>query len=532
LVLKNKMINWWGPKTIPIANKIWKPGINPIKTFKNIKNTWFNSSKEAHTKVLGDFYPNLKPETIHVTRKIKIRPTKEQRDILTQWWHGYRATYNKTIEAIGQECPDRIITPFIDEDGLEKERFEMKREWNLDISKNTYTKVKLKLKYKKINGETKVFVDKIQVVSDPLETPFKYQPIQHWHNYRDEYVTAKDRSGNIKDFTQQYPYLLKIDKTIRASAVKDACAAYKTICTLGKDYNRKGTLGPMLYKRKKYGDSWSISMEKSKITPCTITKTTIGRKGKEQNVKQHGFYICPQKLKTPIKCLEKIPEKFGDPKLHKDKYGDWWLLLPIETTKKYTKSTKPAIAFDPGISTFLTGYSGDGAIYNYVSNEKTLLKTLKSIDVFQSKIATKDVKEKNKQQKMTYLRKKVQNKIEDMHWKVINNTIQNHNVIVIGKLKVQHILKSDSISKNAKRKLQALSHYKFKERLRYKCSAEGAVLKVQNEWGTTKGCPCCGKSNNTPLSERVYKCQKCNYEAGRDAKAACCIMIKHLAGVK
>ena len=75
-----------------------------------------------------------------------------------------------------------------------------------------------------------------------------------------------------------------------------------------------------------------------------------------------------------------------------------------------------------------------------------------------------------------------------MHWKVINDLTKNNNLIVIGKLNVQSILKSSTITKAAKRKLQALSHFKFKQRLQYKASLLGVPLKTQNEWGTTKGC--------------------------------------------
>jgi putative transposase len=96
---------------------------------------------------------------------------------------------------------------------------------------------------------------------------------------------------------------------------------------------------------------------------------------------------------------------------------------------------------------------------------------------------------------------------------------------------VQSILKSGTITKAAKRKLQTLGHYKFKTRLFYKSEAKGGSVKQWSEWGTTKGCPCCGKSNTLSLSERTFHCVNCNYEAGRDAKAACCIFIKYEANV-
>ena len=64
-------------------------------------------------------------------------------------------------------------------------------------------------------------------------------------------------------------------------------------------------------------------MEKECIQPCYVEKTTIGRKHKKLDKPKQiqAFYVCPQKLKTPILCYEKIPDEYGDPKIHKDKWG-------------------------------------------------------------------------------------------------------------------------------------------------------------------------------------------------------------------
>ena len=73
-------------------------------------------------------------------------------------------------------------------------------------------------------------------------------------------------------------------------------------------------------------------MEKRCINPVIITSKYKGRKKKRRKKpkKIQGFYVCPKQLKTPIKCYEAIPKEYGDPKIHKDVYGDYWLLLPIK----------------------------------------------------------------------------------------------------------------------------------------------------------------------------------------------------------
>ena len=88
-----------------------------------------------------------------------------------------------------------------------------------------------------------------------------------------------------------------------------------------------------------------------------------------------------------------------------------------------------------------------------------------------------------------------------------------------------------TLAKVAKRKLKALAHYKFKTRLLYKAASQGVKTKIWSEWGTTKGCPCCGRSNTLSLGDRIFVCDGCGYTAKRDDKAACCILIKCEAGV-
>ena len=394
------MIRWWNNKSIPVADKLWKPGLHPISTKKLPTESWYNSSVQLHQNIQEYPYKKREPKEFNITRKIKLNPTKEQRTTLVQWWNAYRYTYNKTCEQIGNSCMNetRKISIHLDvsKDEIVKldlgYRFELKRTWKLDIKYITEPKLKFKINVNKAN--TKITSTKITVLEDPVISPirisyhFEYPKIESWYTLRDDLVTYKRykspkdveefkglskeqvKSANLKEFFKDKLWLLDVDKTIRAGAVKDARAACETICTLAKDYNKKGTLGPLPFKRKKYGDSWSISMEKTVLKPCVIEKTTVGRKHRklDKSKQIQAFYLCPDKLKTPILCYEKIPKEFGDPKIHKDVWGDWWLLLPIKKQVKFKQTNRAGIALDPGIKTFLTGYTTNGKIYNYVED--------------------------------------------------------------------------------------------------------------------------------------------------------------------
>ena len=527
------MIAWWNSKTIANTTRLWKPGLQPIQNNTLNTNSWYKSSIQKHIELTDDIISHELKEPIEhtITRKIKINPNLEQRKLLTEWWHAYRYTYNKTVEDIATNALSSTVrlfikpeTQIINPDKLLKfelgSRFELPSKWSVKF-KIIDPKLKVTLKYTEKSG-VKL---KIKIVQDDyikVNFDFTYPKIDHWHSYRDKYVTAPT-----------LPFLKSVDKRIRASAVKDACANYKTICSLAKNHNKHGTIASLPFKHKKYGDSWTIGMEKSCITPVLIERLYKGRKKKKRKKPNiiNGFNICISKMKEPIKCYEKIPETFGDPKLHKDKYGEWYLLVPIDIKPTIEAEVKPIIALDPGISTFVTGYSTNGTIHNHVQNNVDTLKELKNISYLQSCIDKKKNHIKNKTQKIAKLRKKAINKIDDMHWKVINSLLKEHSKIIIGKFNVKSILQSSTITKPAKRKLKALSHYGFKTKLIYKAASLGREVKTWSEWGTTKGCPCCGHKIKITLSERIFRCNHCNYEAGRDDKAACCIMLKYLSGV-
>jgi IS605 OrfB family transposase len=264
--------------------------------------------------------------------------------------------------------------------------------------------------------------------------------------------------------------------------------------------------------KSKRSESWSIGMEAYNIKRVSKKFSKKGR-----TIKKDYVQICD--IKTPIRVKERFDKNFGDPKLHKDKFGDFWLLLPYnkETTRQ-ERTLKPLCALDSGIKTFVTSYDGNGKICRYGTDQQPILDLLKKMD-----------KEKE-EQRVIKLRKKLKNRIDDLHWKVIKHLTDNNNLIVLGNLKTKQIVESSTITKTAKRKLTALSLYKFKQRLTFKGMSKGIEVKIYNEYGTTKTCPCCGHWNSKiGLKDRTFICSNCKYEADRDDKAALCILLKYEA---
>ena len=77
-----------------------------------------------------------------------------------------------------------------------------------------------------------------------------------------------------------------------------------------------------------------------------------------------------------------------------------------------------------------------------------------------------------------------------------------------------------NLYKKVKRRLVALSHYKFRMKLKALAPKFGTIVKEIDEYMTSKKCHNCGNIKKDLGSAKVYKCEKCNVKLNRDINAA------------
>lgn len=305
------VINWWNSKTIQASPSLWKPSLQPISQtplFHTPHKTWFEqSSQQFECPVPFQVTsPTFESKEIVRCRKIKLNPTRQQKEQLAKWWDHYRFTYNKTIETIINDVKKegntddskvRVIADmFVKDDGhvsLELGReLEPDRKITLHISENkTAPKVSAKirvLKGKKTEGQIKL---KIDVLKDPALRPltvnfgFEYPASRKWRDYRDELVTATGVKS--QGWYNQCPNLLETNKYIRTGAVQQAVSAYKTVCTNAKHNGTKGCLRTIFQKKK--NAAWTMQLERSCISKSEVP--VIGRDGLEKTI--DAVKLCP-----------------------------------------------------------------------------------------------------------------------------------------------------------------------------------------------------------------------------------------------
>lgn len=199
--------------------------------------------------------------------------------------------------------------------------------------------------------------------------------------------------------------------------------------------------------------------------------------------------------------------------------------IPIKINKNENINFKNKIvSLDPGIRTFTTGLS-DNNIFKIGPNVKNKIKPiLLKID------KTNSLKCKNKIKEKILIRcnKKIKNYIDDLHWKSIKYLTDNYETILIGDLSAKKICnnKFSNINAITKRIAYALSFYKFRERLKYKCELNNNTNIVVNEKYTSKMCSCCGNYKENVNSNKIYNCLNCKSLIDRDINGSRNILLK------
>jgi len=83
------------------------------------------------------------------------------------------------------------------------------------------------------------------------------------------------------------------------------------------------------------------------------------------------------------------------------------------------------------------------------------------------------------------------------------------------------------IGSKSTRAMLTWSHYRFRERLAFKCRQQGAKLVIVDEAWTSKTCSACGIINHDLGKAKVFHCDHCSSTFDRDVNGAKNIFLKN-----
>ena len=227
------------------------------------------------------------------------------------------------------------------------------------------------------------------------------------------------------------------------------------------------------------------------------------------------------------KSFNQATSKQGTLTIYKDKCGEYWCVILVETNEPIKPKTKvcaeAAVGIDLGIKDL--AILSDGTKY---PNPKYLEKAEKKLSKLQRK-HSRTMKGSNRCEaarlKMAKCYRKIVNQRTDYLHKLTADLVSKYDTICLENLNVEGMMKNHNLA----RRIQSASWSEFVRQLNYKAEWNGKnVVFIGRFEPSTKTCSACGYINkDITLKDREWTCPQCGAHHDRDVNAA--INIKAFA---
>jgi transposase len=297
-------------------------------------------------------------------------------------------------------------------------------------------------------------------------------------------------------------WMLELPYDVRDNVLRDILHNYKT----------------NFAKQKTQGGCFRMCFKKKKDIVCSMD--VLSKYWKVKKGTYHNMYSM--KFESSIKKPYKLP---ATSRLIYHKHIDqWFLSVPRNIIKSTDNQCDSVISLDPGVRTFLTGYSNADHAFEFGKDSiGVLARLLHHKNKIQSNMVKANCKKKRNLKK-AFLRisKTIKNYVNDAHRKIIKFLASNYKTIYIPKLNFHNMKKT---SKKVRSKLAVWNHCLFVDRLQSYC--KNKVIICTEEF-TSKTCSNCGYLKQDLGANKTFYCNSCGKVFDRDINAAKNILLKSL----
>ena len=489
----------------------------PIKVKKTKKVKKDEENKEEDTKI------NYK------SIQVKLDLTKTQKLIIDNWLNAYIKMYNETLKFIknvlSQEKQLQVIIPIAPK---LKKKLRVINDKMYKVTKNetslktkAVTNIKKALKYS-LKNSTKKALKKLIISIERDKREFVSKEEIQQNITSSSFIRTYCLVGAKEDIIKKsgishLDYNTKVPSHVLDYAIKLACANYKSAITNYK----KGNIKHFRIRYWKYKkDKKILDVEKCYINESTIFPRILGNMKFKYDGKEYNQLKDIKYHNKAGKLIKLMKVDSGSKLQYNALTNKYYLFIPIKIEKEEIVNKNNVIAIDPGVRNFINGISENGLVKIGEDVKNKIQEKLKRID----HINNKNSKVKHKKKKIRNKRRQLENLVKELHWKTIHYLTENYNHILIGDLSAKRISSRENtkIPKMTKRIALAMSYYKFRQRLEYKCKIKGLDYRKVDEAYTSKTCSVCGSYNEKLGGKKVYVCvnSECKKVIGRDDTGA------------
>jgi len=322
----------------------------------------------------------------------------------------------------------------------------------------------------------------------------------------------RQHDGSYNSFFDKRRWLLRTPQAIRQQAVFEAADKFKTAFTNLNNNNIDHF--KMKFKTKKHQRQHGYSLGI----------------GKHLRYKKNVLTILPRSIGS-MRFFGKMPFE-GVPdaecRIHRDPYGDFWLLVPLKKTSP-SSSSGPVVAIDPGVRTPFACFATDGTTTTLGEDMNDRLNVIRvkiSLnDRRLSKATTSDLRKRCREHRLRLYRQ--HQRVRDAyHWRIINDITNGAGGILLPPFETQKM--SKTLKAKTNRSMLGISHFTFRRRMMNRCEEKSLLYAEPTEEYTSKTCGSCGRINYLLGSKKTFECF-CGSMCDRDTHAARNILLKWLS---
>ncbi len=215
--------------------------------------------------------------------------------------------------------------------------------------------------------------------------------------------------------------------------------------------------------------------------------------------------------------------------------GQWFICYAVDTGRLEQTQSNLAIALDPGVRTFLTGFDGSDIVELGKGDIGRIYRLARHLDKLMSRIG---LNKGGRFKRLRYclrrsavkIRIKIKNLVNELHKKAAKYLVTKYNLIFLPVFETQKMVKKGKrkLATKTARAMVTLSHYRFKQMLKHQAVKYGSTVVEVTEEYTSKTCSKCGYIHTKLGGSKKFKCPECGHTLDRDLNGAFNILLKAL----